>query len=151
VVSLVASLAPTSGKLWLFPRLSSGVGTAGADPNGVVVRCLFLSLSLPVSRPCLGSRTVLVGFGPCCSRGSIWVLEGFLLSSFEVSQGYGDLEWIHIGICLVCGYGCYPSQVKCRRAVRVIPQVALRSVCPVPLCGVPLLGRDRLLLRAIHQ
>jgi len=94
---------------------------------------------------------VLVGFGPCCSRGGVWVLEGFLLSSFDVSQGYGGWEWIHIGLCFKCGCGCYSSQFECRRAVRVIPQVAFRSVCPFPLCGVPLLGRDLLLLCAVHQ
>jgi len=54
VVSLVAPLAPPSSELWLFPRLSSGVGAACADPNGVVVVCVFISLSLPASRPCLG-------------------------------------------------------------------------------------------------
>ena len=53
-VSLVAPFAPPLGELWLLPRLSSGAGVAGADPNGVVVVCLFLSLSLPASQPCLG-------------------------------------------------------------------------------------------------
>jgi len=54
VVSLVASWAPTSGELWLFPRLSSGVGAVDVGPKGVAVICPFLHLSLPAWRPCLG-------------------------------------------------------------------------------------------------
>jgi len=60
-------------------------------------------------------RNVLVNFSLCCSRGGVWVLEGFLLSSFKVSEGHGGWEWIYIDLHWECGCGCCPSQVECRK------------------------------------
>ena len=56
LVSLVVPLAPPPGELWLVPCLSSGVGAASGDLNGVAILGIILTLSLPASRLCLGCR-----------------------------------------------------------------------------------------------
>jgi len=82
VDSWIAPLAPTSGEFWLFPRLTSGVGTATVGSKRLVVRCFFLSLSLPASRPC-------AGFGLCWLApvpAALGVVLG-AVGPFEFSRG----------------------------------------------------------------
>jgi len=105
----VSSISGSRDFFFLGPRLAPCVDTATVRSRGLSTRCCFLSLALPVTRPCVGSWLYF------CGLISVPLPPLLLTESLPVA---GVVSFWKPQLAGCCGKGCVCSQSEWRALPR---------------------------------